>query len=207
MIEIGFTMAECVQIKRVSIKHEAIMDFMIANPTVRAGDVAAHFGVTQAWLSTITHSDAFQDMLRAKQDCAFHTSVLPVKDKMMAIAHQALDRLEVLLPFETEATSVSKIAGDVLDRLGYGSKQVATQIINNTQNVQVNTLRNELQEAQQLLGQATVLRQLNNTNGVETVTTTVLEVEEYGARALVEVQREGATGVGEADKEPSVYTE
>jgi len=141
------------EIQALTIRHEAILDYLMANPTVKLGDVAKAFGVTAPWLSQIIHSDAFQSKLKEKQDINFHSTVLPIREKMLAVAHLALDQLADKLPLETEPSALSGIAGDVLDRLGFSSKTPAT-VINNTTNVQVNTLRSELDEARALLGRA-----------------------------------------------------
>ena len=149
-------MADSAQIQRVSIKHEAILDHLMAYPTMKLGDVAAQFGVSQPWLSTVIHSDAFQALLRDKQGIAFHHTVLPLREKMMAVAHQAFERIVDMLPMETEVKNLSSVAEGVLDRLGYGTK--ASVIVNNTHNTthttQVNVLRSELEEAQKLLSKS-----------------------------------------------------
>jgi hypothetical protein len=141
------------EIQKLSVRHEAILDFLIANPTVSLGDVATKFGVTQPWLSCIIHSDAFQTKLREKQDVMFHHTVLPLREKMTVVAHMALDKVAQLMPLETELKTVQSVADSVLDRLGFGAKAPAVQI-NNTQNVQVNTLASELEEARKLIGKA-----------------------------------------------------
>lgn len=140
-------------IKRVSIRHEAIMDYLMCNPGMPLGNVAMHFGITQAWLSQIIHSDVFQEMLRKKQDIGFHHTVLPIKEKMLVVAHQALDRLVEELPLEKSASNLSSIAGDVLERLGYTSKAPAVQI-NNQQNNTVTVLQEEIAAARALYGRA-----------------------------------------------------
>lgn len=149
------------EIQSVSIKHEMIMDYLMAHPNIRLGDVAASFGITQPWLSQVIHSDAFQLKLREKQGIAFHHTVLPIREKMLAVAHQALDKIAEQLPMETNVKTLNDVAENVLDRLGYGSKGVATsvQVTNNTQ---INVLRDELEEARELLYK-------KRTNSVEVV--------------------------------------
>ena len=125
----------------------------MANPLVALRDVADKFGVTQPWLSCIIHSDAFQTKLREKQDVMFHHTVLPLREKMTVVAHMALDKVVQQLPLETDLKTIQHTADSVLDRLGFGAKQPTVQI-NNTQNVQVNTLREELEAARALIGKA-----------------------------------------------------
>lgn len=141
------------EIQKVSVKHEAIMDFLMSNPCIALKEVADRFGVTQPWLSCIIHSDAFQTKLREKQDVMFHHTVLPLREKMTVVAHMALDKVVQQLPLETDLKTIQNTADSVLDRLGFGAKAPAVQI-NNTQNVQVNTLREELENARALIGKA-----------------------------------------------------
>lgn len=134
--------------KQLSIRHMEIMDFLMSNPRVKLGDVAARFGVTQGWLSQIIHSDAFQAMLAEKQSIAFHETVLPIREKMKNVAHLALDKLAEQLPKEQEVSTLSSVASSILDRLGYGTKPAPGTVINNTQ---VNVLRGELDEARKIM--------------------------------------------------------
>ena len=60
-------MAE-VQISRVKIHHEQILTWLILNPDKTQGECAAHFGVTETWLSIIINSDVFQSRWRERRD-------------------------------------------------------------------------------------------------------------------------------------------
>ena len=44
----------------VNYSHAAMMDFIIANPGASQNEVAAHFGYTASWVSTVMCSDLFQ---------------------------------------------------------------------------------------------------------------------------------------------------
>jgi len=140
------------EIQAVSIRHEAIMDHLMAHPCVKLGDVAIKFGVTAGWLSQIIHSDAFQALLKEKQGVAFHHTVLPLREKMVAVANIALDRLMDQVPFETETKAMKDVADSMLEKLGFGSKQGGTVINDNSTHVTV--LRAEVEEARKLLGKA-----------------------------------------------------
>lgn len=135
------------EIQEVSIKHEAIMDFLMSHPNIRLSEVANNFGITQGWLSQIIHSDVFQLRLREKQGVAFHSTVLPLREKMLVVAHQALDKLSEQIPLETDTKTLSTVADNVLEKLGFSSKAPTVQV-NNTQ---VNVLRSEIEEARALL--------------------------------------------------------
>lgn len=168
------------------------MDFLMSSPKVSLGEVAQEFGVTQPWLSCIIHSDAFQSLLREKQNVAFHHTVLPIREKMLNVAHQALDKLVETLPFELEPRNLSAIAGDVLDRLGFTSKVPTVQF--NQQNNHVTILREEIDAARALLGaQAPRPAALEVAHNGER---TILALPHNGAGEAV--QRESLAGLGPA---------
>lgn len=134
-------------IKRVSIKHEAILNFLLAHPLVKMRDVAAHFEVSQPWLSQIIHSDAFQRQLRARQDVHFDASILPLMDRMQLVAENAVDKLLAEIPHETDVAKLNQVVDKTLNRLGYGTSVPQTQV-----NVQVNVEASALDRARQLIG-------------------------------------------------------
>jgi len=107
---------------KVSHKHEDMMRFLIANPALKLGDVAAHYGVTQAWLSTILHSDAFQAKFRDMQDEYTGGLFLSIHDKLNGLAQVALDKIGEELELTTGMDAPLKVGLSVLDRLGYGTK-------------------------------------------------------------------------------------
>ncbi len=170
-------------------------------PTIRLQDVASHFGVSGAWLSTVIHSDAFQALLRMKQDVQFHHTVLPLREKMNSIAHQVLDRMVDIIPYETEVSNLNKVAENVLDRLGYGSKTPGVQI--NVQNNHVTTLRSEIEEARQLMNRG------NNSIPVSLANIPSDGVEVYidGQRSPISLPREAGTRVGEDNTSTDFYQE
>lgn len=140
-------------IQKVSIKHEEIMNFMLMHPTRKLQDVARHFGITPAWLSCVIHSEAFQARLAERKDEVFNETVLPIKEKMMVVAHQALDTLVERVPLMSDK-DLNNLADSTLDKLGFGSKglQPATPPgTPGTVNVTFN-LRSELDEARRLIG-------------------------------------------------------
>ena len=130
-------------ITTVSIKHEDILNFILANPTMKLGDVALLYGVTQPWLSTIIHSDCFQARLSEKQGDIFATALLPIGEKLTALAHSAIDKLADQIPLENDTETVRKTTDTVLKALGYGGNVQSGQsaeVINNTYVVQANVL-------------------------------------------------------------------
>ena len=143
-------MSESASIQKMSHKHEAILNYIIANPTIKLGDVAGHFEVTFAWLSTIIHSHAFQDQLQRRHDELFDSHILQdLGDKLNGAAHASIDAYLEKVPNLTADQLIS--ANDkILGRLGYGARAPAggnTFINGNvTQNVQHNHVSKDVLE-------------------------------------------------------------
>lgn len=143
------------EIATLSHRHVAIVDYLLAHPQIRLGEVAQHFGYTQAWLSQIIHSDAFQNMLKEKEGAIFHHTVMPLREKMLATAHIAMDKLVDMLPGSIDIREVQSVGDSMLDRLGFGSKPVGagasgtTNIQNNMIFPNANTA--EIEAARELL--------------------------------------------------------
>jgi len=141
-------------IKEVSHRHEALLNFILANPMVRMQDVAAAFGYSAAWCSLVIHSDAFQKLLREKQEMFFDVSIMPAMDKVSTAADMALDKIIELIPRETDIGKLNSVADKALNRLGYSS---GVEGNGGGTNVQVNvTLAQDLARARDLIGRVEV---------------------------------------------------
>jgi hypothetical protein len=54
-------------IAKVRYTHEALIDMIVTNPWISQGALAAYFGYSESWISTIINSDAFQAALHARK--------------------------------------------------------------------------------------------------------------------------------------------
>jgi len=129
-----------VQVKKLTIRHDAIMDYLLVNPTHQLGMVAGYFNVSQAWLSVIIHSDAFQSKLREKSDTLFGATVIPLREKIMGLAHVGVDKLGLALENASPVSDKQFIADttdSILKNLGYSPKS-APSPEGGTTNVQNN---------------------------------------------------------------------
>lgn len=81
------------QIQSVRWWHEAIIEWMLQNPDKPQRELAIAFGRSEAWISTIIHSDAFQAVYRERRDAHFARASTSVVQKAEALAHVALDAL------------------------------------------------------------------------------------------------------------------
>lgn len=118
------------QIAKVSIKHDAILDYLLVHPAEKLGDVATYFGMSQSWLSIIIHSDAFQVKLAEKSDECFHSSILPLREQLMGIAQVGVEKLGQVLENASVVSDKQFIADttdSLLKNLGYSPKSVNPQ--------------------------------------------------------------------------------
>lgn len=62
----GFSMA-C-RMGKTNYSHDAMIDLIIASPGISQGQLAAHFGYSEGWVSNIIASDAFQAMMAKRRE-------------------------------------------------------------------------------------------------------------------------------------------
>lgn len=56
------------EIAKVRYTHDAMIDFIVANPMVRQREIAAFFGMTEAWISQVFSSDVFKMRLHKRKE-------------------------------------------------------------------------------------------------------------------------------------------
>lgn len=119
------------QLAALRPRHLAIMDFMLAHVTLPYGQIAARFGVTPAWLSTVVNSDLFQaklnerrSLMENRQRELMGEKLLTIADKSLNALNDALDDEEVGVKTKLE---ISKTALAALGYLGSGKHQESRQ--------------------------------------------------------------------------------
>lgn len=124
-----------VQLGRLSITHEAVMDWLLVNPGKGQMRLCAeYFGFTRAWLSSMVHSDAFQAKLRDKQEEHQKTNIIPLRDQINGVAQRAVERLGEKVEVIEDPRVLMDVADKMLHRLGYAPKvDMNPAQVNNTQ--------------------------------------------------------------------------
>lgn len=83
------------QLQRVHYTHDALIDAIIMNPTIRQRELAELFGYTEAWISTVICSDSFQARLAVRRnDLVGNSMLLTFNERMKNLAFRSLDRIE-----------------------------------------------------------------------------------------------------------------
>lgn len=81
------------QLQKLSHRHLAIMDYMLAYPTKQMGQIADHFRVTPAWLSTVRQSDLFKQRFNDRRRLIEDDQHRKMNDKLLGLANDGLDTL------------------------------------------------------------------------------------------------------------------
>lgn len=119
-------------IQKVNYSHDGMIDLIIGNPMVSQGDIAKHFGYTQAWVSRIMNSDAFQARLAMRKgELIDPTIVLSIDERFKALASKSLDVVLDKLTM-TQSPDLALKALEVSSKaLGYGARAQNLQVNNN----------------------------------------------------------------------------
>ena len=111
-------------IARVKYTHDAMIDLIVANPAIAQGAIAQHFGYTQAWVSRVMNSDAFQARLaERKTELVDPSLVASIDEKLRALASKSLDVVLEKLTVTGSAEMGLKALEITSKALGYGARQ------------------------------------------------------------------------------------
>lgn len=123
-------------IHKISYTHDAMIDLIIANPAISGNQLAAHFGYTPAWISTVRCSDAFKARLAHRRNEIIDPQLIAsVELQFQGVAARSLEILQEKLSQPTQQISDQTClrALELSSRaLGYGASHQAAV------NVQIN---------------------------------------------------------------------
>lgn len=110
-------------LKRVRFQHDAIIDMIIAEPGISQGALAAAFGFTEAWISRVINSDAFNVMLaQRKQELIDPTLIASVEERLREAATLSLDVVIKKLKAAPTLDQALKAVEVTSKALGYGAR-------------------------------------------------------------------------------------
>lgn len=117
-------------LRNISYTHEALINWMLENPDRPLRDAAAYFGYTQAWISTVIHSDIFQAKLGARQEAVFAQIATDIPSKLRTAANIALERVTLKLEETEDAGFLLDATDKLLHRMGFAPNGSLTKTIN-----------------------------------------------------------------------------
>ena len=110
-------------VAKTSYSHEALADYIIANPCIDQKDIAAHFGYTQGWLSQIIGSDAFQAYVAARKEEIVDPMLRgAVEESFKGLVLQSMQKLREKLEANPSDQLVLQTFQTASRALGYGSR-------------------------------------------------------------------------------------
>lgn len=120
-------------IQRVHYTHDAMIDCILREPKITQGKLAEFFGYTQAWVSRILNSDAFQARLaQRKSELVDPTLALTIDERLRALATKSLDVLQEKLELPSATFDMALETAKVATKaLGYGARQNNLQVQQN----------------------------------------------------------------------------
>jgi hypothetical protein len=113
-------------IKWLNSVHEYMALWLLANPHRHQSELAAEIGYTEAWISTVIHSDMFQAAYRELCGTYQEVAVEGIGEKVNAAAMEALGAMREKI--RNKACSEAFLLGatkTLLGAIGYGAPQVA----------------------------------------------------------------------------------
>lgn len=120
-------MAESAQVLSLSHTHEAVMNWMLMNPDKSLRECADNFGYTQAWLSTLIHSDIFQAQLAKRQEGIRARIADSIPQKMRMAADIGVEKLATALEQSEDPEFILDATDKLLHRLGYAPQKAPSQ--------------------------------------------------------------------------------
>lgn len=101
------------ELKRLTYTHEAMVDLIIAEPTVKPGELAELFGYSAGWISRILVSDSFQSRLAERKSQLVDPLVAQsLNERLRGVTMQAVEIVSERL------NSADASASYALDALG-----------------------------------------------------------------------------------------
>lgn len=113
------------RLKRTHYTHEAMIDVILANPTITQNQLAKEFDRSVPWISRIIGSDAFQGALaKRREELTDPFLVATIEERFRGLAMQSLDVIAEKLE-KTQSADLALKALDIASKsLGFGARNV-----------------------------------------------------------------------------------
>ena len=133
-------MSASASIKKVRAWHEELLEFILANPRASGQEIALYFNVTEAWVSTVKNSDAFQELWAKRRGEHFSRVSSNIVEKVTALAEVTVDALTDEVEKkkrnnDLEIQTLTEVSNMALKALGFGAKRESS----NGASININT--------------------------------------------------------------------
>lgn len=126
------------RLKRVHYSHEAMIDVIIAEPTITQNDLAKRFDRSVSWVSIVIGSDSFQAALAKRRDDILDPFLIAtIEERFRGLATQSLTVISDALE-KTKNLDVALKALDISSKaLGFGARAANPTAVQNNFVVQL----------------------------------------------------------------------
>lgn len=104
---------------RLSHTHDMMLNWLVLNPDRSLRECADHFGYTQSWVSSVLHSDLFQQALKEKQLAIAVRVAESIPEKLARAADVAIEKLTTSLEKTEDQEFILDATDRILHRMGY----------------------------------------------------------------------------------------
>lgn len=110
-------------ITHIRYTHDAMIDLVIAEPSISQGRLAQHFGYTEPWVSQVVNSDVFQARLaERKSELIDPAIVAAIEERLKGVTTLALNVVEQSLVSRRDPEYALEVLKVSTKALGYGAK-------------------------------------------------------------------------------------
>lgn len=105
-----------------TIGHEALIGFLLCNPTATNAALGRHFGYTKEYISALVNNDAFKRRFEEKQKEVWgevKVIAVSVHNRLEAVAHESLERLLKKLEVHDDPNFLLETSEMACKALGY----------------------------------------------------------------------------------------
>lgn len=112
--------------------HEAMIDVILANPSIKQNDLAKQFDRSVPWISRIIGSDSFQAALaKRREELTDPFLIATIEERMRGLAFQSLDIITEKLETSKNVDLAMKALDTSVKALGFGARGGGGQTNNN----------------------------------------------------------------------------
>lgn len=111
------------RVHRINYSHEAMIDVLLAEPTIKQHELAKRFNRSECWISRIIGSDAFQAALSKRRDeLTDPFLVATIEERFRGLAQQSLDIIAEKLETSKNTDLALKALDVSVKALGFGAR-------------------------------------------------------------------------------------
>lgn len=113
--------------------HEAMADIILANPAISQNELAAYFGYSAGWISTIITSDAFQSYLATRKEQVIDPVLRgAIEESFRGLVIRSIEILRHKLNADVDGGFALEVMKHSAKALGYGARLEIKGTVNHT---------------------------------------------------------------------------